>query len=482
MPPKKATVFPCLGCKKAVTKKTGGVKCNYCEEWVHAKCGGITPAHLQSLEECEGSSWTCKPCRGVSQKFKQELQLLNLKQTKLKAQVEENQEAISKQENRLTKVEQELKNVEPDKIVERSEEAIYEEFRERENRRDNLVIHQVTEAPGNLEKGGERKDYDIRKVIEIFNFLKCPMNPEGIKFIYRPGEQAGADRPRPIILSLHDRGARDYIISNSRMLANSNFKNISIIPDLTPKQRKEEERLRKTAEMRNKDMGKEESENWEWVLVGIRGQRKLIKKKINQFGGNPGAPRGGGHQPRILTGGNATTLHPSASRSTENPSSQHTAPRGAARGRGGRAPRGGPGVTKSASWNPEPEPNYQEPIPPTPPSPNVMRPEIPTEDLEDVQEDLIMEPEPSLKPRDLLPSTDGEGEEEEREEEEDVNTIVNGLEEARGGGEMMSEAGMEGEDLPQGERAKPPRDKKRQRADQSISPTLTSLRKKQTKF
>ena len=86
----------------------------------------------------------------------------------------------------MTKVEQELKNVEPDKIVERSEEAIYEEFRERENRRDNLVIHQVTEAPGNLEKGGERKDYDIRKVIEIFNFLKCPMNPEGIKFIYRP--------------------------------------------------------------------------------------------------------------------------------------------------------------------------------------------------------------------------------------------------------------------------------------------------------
>ena len=65
-----------------------------------------------------------------------------------------------------------------------------------------------------------------------------------------------------------------------------------------------------------------------------------------------------------------------------------------------------------------------------------MRPEIPTEDLEDVQEDLIMEPEQSLKPKDLLPSTDGEGEEEEREEEEDVNIIVNGLEEARGGGEM----------------------------------------------
>ena len=478
MPPKKATVFPCLGCKKPVTKKTGGVKCNYCEEWVHAKCGGITPAHLLSLEECEGSSWTCKPCRGVSQKFKQELQLLNLKQTRLKAQVDENQEAISKQDTRLTRVEQELKNVETDKIVEKSEEAIYEEFRERENRRDNLVIHQVTEAPNNIEKGGERKDYDIKKVIEIFKFLKCPMNQEGIKFIYRPGELTGADRPRPIILSLYDRGAREYILSNTRMLANSVFKHISIIPDLTPKQRKEEDRLRKTAEMRNKEMDKDEAENWEWVLVGMRGQRKLIKKKIIHPGGNLGAHRGGDKAPNLLTGANATAVYQTA-RIVENLSSQQTAARGMGRGRGGRVSRGGSGATRSASRNPEPEPSYQEPILLTPPSPNVMRPETTLEDLEDVQEEMIMEPEPSLKPRDVLPSTDEEG-----EEEENMNTGELEGEEGIGGGETMLETGMlEGGEMMMGEKEKikPNRDKKRPRADQSTSPPQTNLKKKPTK-
>ena len=92
--------------------------------------------------------------------------------------------------------------------------------------------------------------------------------------------------------------------------------------------------------MRNKNMDKEESENWEWVLVGMRGQRKLIKKKINQFGGNPGASRGGGRPPHLLTGGNTTALHTRERRSTENPSSQPNAPRGAARGRVPKGERG----------------------------------------------------------------------------------------------------------------------------------------------
>ena len=84
------------------------------------------------------------------------------------------------------------------------------------------------------------------------------------------------------------------------MLANSKFEKISIIPDLTPNQRKCEENLRKDAERLNREMEAEESLNWEWLLVGERGQRRLIKrKKLGQqkIVGQPG----GAH---YLTGGN----------------------------------------------------------------------------------------------------------------------------------------------------------------------------------
>ena len=43
-----------------------------------------------------------------------------------------------------------------------------------------------------------------------------------------------------------------------------------------------EDKLRKTAESRNNKMNWDELLNWEWVLVGMRGQRMLIKRKILQ--------------------------------------------------------------------------------------------------------------------------------------------------------------------------------------------------------
>ena len=60
-------------------------------------------------------------------------------------------------------------------------------LREQESRKDNLVIYQVEEP--NLDRGHERKEHDIRKIIKIFDYLQCPMTAEGIKFIIRVGEK-----------------------------------------------------------------------------------------------------------------------------------------------------------------------------------------------------------------------------------------------------------------------------------------------------
>ena len=47
-------------------------------------------------------------------------------------------------------------------------------------------------------------------------------------------------------------------MDSARNLANSNFNHISIVPDLSQRQRKDEERLRKEAERRNAEMEREE--------------------------------------------------------------------------------------------------------------------------------------------------------------------------------------------------------------------------------
>ena len=271
MPPKEKKVYPCIICKKQVTKKSGGVPCNYCEEWVHPKCADITPEYLDFLDKLPGASWTCKPCLMISHKIKQEIKLINVKQAAMREDIDSNKD-------RIVHVEKRQDEAEASRIADR--DFIFEEFQERDNRKDNLVFHQIPEPPESMTRGEERKKYDIQSVINILDFIQCRMNNDGFRFIYRAGERSNSGKPRPIIVSIKDSKAKEYILANSRKLANSRFSNISIVPDLTNQQRRMEENLRKTAENRNNAMDREEASNWEWVLVGMRGHRRLIKRKI----------------------------------------------------------------------------------------------------------------------------------------------------------------------------------------------------------
>ena len=96
-------------------------------------------------------------------------------------------------------------------------------------------------------------------------------------------------------MCLKDPGARKYILDNTRLLANSIYSRVSIVPDLTPQQRREEDEVRKEAETLNNAVDETEALNWEWVLLGLRGKRTLVKRrKFNQGGGEERRPFGGG--------------------------------------------------------------------------------------------------------------------------------------------------------------------------------------------
>ena len=278
MPLKKQ--YPCLVCDKDVGGKTGSVQCNFCDKWVHPACGGISKPHLDILIENPSTTWTCKPCFGVSSKIKKEVQVLALKQEQSRKEIQANKEEIERVKVRMDIVEKKVEEIDKDAIIKISNEAVFREIRERESRKSNLVLHKVPELVGDSVTSRDRRDHDIRKVLEIFEFLQCTVPAEDIKFIYRPGDKVNPEWPRPVILSLKDPGARHYILAHSNKLANSNFNQISIVPDLTPQQRNEEEGLRKEATKLNAELTEEEAGNWEWVCVGLRGQKRLIKRRI----------------------------------------------------------------------------------------------------------------------------------------------------------------------------------------------------------
>ena len=295
MPPKK---YPCLVCDKDVGGKTGSVQCNFCDKWVHPVCGGISKPHLDILIENPSTTWTCKPCFGVSSKIKKEVQVLALKQDECRKEIQANKEEIEKVKSRVDTVERKVDAIDKDVIIKQSNDLVFRELRERESRRDNLVIHKIPELLGASVTNKDRRDHDLKKTLEIFEYLDCSISRDGIKFIYRPGDKIVPEWPRPVILGLKDPGARQYILSHSNKLTNSIHSHISIVPDLTIQQRSEEEGLRREADKLNSELSEEEALNWEWVLVGLRGQKRIIKRRIVEGRGRGGRFRGRGGEVR----------------------------------------------------------------------------------------------------------------------------------------------------------------------------------------
>ena len=223
--------------------RRGSVQRNFCDKWVHPVWGNISKLHLDILIENPSTTWTCKPCFGVSSKIKKEVQVLARKQDQCRKEIEANKEEIEKVKTRVNTIEKRVGERDKDTIVQLSNDLVFKELRERESRWHNLVIHKIPELLGENISGRDRREHDMKKVLELFEVLNCKVPREDIKFIYQPGDKIDPAWPQPVSLNLKDPGAQHYILTHSSNLANTDHSNISLVPDLTPQQRKEEEGL-----------------------------------------------------------------------------------------------------------------------------------------------------------------------------------------------------------------------------------------------
>jgi hypothetical protein len=152
-----------------------------------------------------------------------------------------------------------------------------EEYREREARKVNLIMHRVKESEA--VSAELRREADMLECGKIFRATGVPEQDREIKACRRLGEK-GND-PRPLVVVMRKETARAAILDAARQLKNTDYSDVSIVPDLTPLQRKEETSMVDEAERRNRDELSEDDvqKNLKWQVVGVRGARRLVKMR-----------------------------------------------------------------------------------------------------------------------------------------------------------------------------------------------------------
>jgi hypothetical protein len=190
-----------------------------------------------------------------------------------------------------------------DKAVAKLEREMQEEMTRREERRKNIILHGLHES---RETDGRRRiEEDKAKLDKVFTILDVNVVAENdVEFCRRAGEKS--DRPRPLIVGFYMEWSKEIVLKHAKRLMNSNMSEVTIVPDLTDKQRRAEKELEGEAARRNRDELNEEdvAKNLMWKVVGKKGKKILMKGYNNgaETGGEWTRGRGAGRPGRTRAG------------------------------------------------------------------------------------------------------------------------------------------------------------------------------------
>jgi hypothetical protein len=269
----------CLGCGNKFKRNEAAIKCNVCGLWSHKTCSGISNDYFKCLAEQQKAGaaayWACRPCATYAAGMNHRLKEIHEKADEAVRIAKE-----SKEETVKLRMDMERDKVKVEKRLEQSEFSIMEEMNLREEKRKNVVIHGLAEA--NEIEGWKRVEADKRGLNEIFTVLDVNIIAESdVEFCRRIGERG--DRARPLVVGFFTDWAKSTLMKNSRYRADTHLSNISIVPDLTERQRRMEREMVEEAERKNREelSADDQAKNLCWKVVGKKGQRRLIKAPDN---------------------------------------------------------------------------------------------------------------------------------------------------------------------------------------------------------
>lgn len=158
------------------------------------------------------------------------------------------------------------------KLVE-AKEDIWDELRDRERRKRNVIIYNLVETQGCTPKD-DVTDLLAKMSLETYDGM--------LVFSRRLGKvNQDEPKPRPIVARfLHDQ-LKEEVLQRAHTLPDCGFKDVYIHPDLTEVQRKEHKALHSMAEVMNKSKkGDLDRKGQKYIVVGRRGEAKIILKTM----------------------------------------------------------------------------------------------------------------------------------------------------------------------------------------------------------
>ncbi len=270
----------CLGCGKTLSNSHCH-QCTVCGLWIHKVCSGISDEFFKALEDQVKNTgmayWACRPCTAYSQGITRKMRAVETKVTELGETVEEVRDNVNEVKSKVSTLEGLVKKAEEKAATaaEKNNDIIFEELREREARRLNLVLHGIAECNREAATGREKQAWDKDQCIKVFQGMGLDYDSEVIKFCRRVGPVM--EGPRPLIIGFYTDMERSMVLRRVSRLADTNFSDISIAPDLTRRQRKEEKDIWADMEARNAARTDEQvQKNLFWAVVGARGEKRLL--------------------------------------------------------------------------------------------------------------------------------------------------------------------------------------------------------------
>lgn len=284
-PSKEASI--CLACSKKFGKSDFSVQCTVCGLWIHKSCANLTDEMFKFLDDqfkLTGTAfWACRACTQYAKQMNHKMREIETKLDLVKETCQKNEGGLKRVQEEVAKlsekVELQSRKVEEARAaaVTSSSTGVFQELRERESKRNNVIMHGMGEAPPDR-TGRARWDWDVKSCENLFNALHLTIKADGIRFVRRVGELG--EHPRPLVVGFHEERDKARVLrADTRK---TRFRDVDIAPDLTKTQREEDDAVRVEMVNRNKRMSSEDrSKNLAWAVVGPRGAKRLVKRRID---------------------------------------------------------------------------------------------------------------------------------------------------------------------------------------------------------
>ena len=288
MPPKKVKC-PCGYCHES-TSGAAAVQCAICDFWHHKSCvQGMSDEFYRHLFTAKEAglrvTWLCEKCDKTAKKLESLIVVLGTRVDSLEQRMEKNEEMAKANTENVVTLKEKIENMEKN---ERDAGAtacttVFKEIKERENRKDNVVVHNMPEPGRRVKEGKEREAADLEELQKVLDSIQAEVD---LKTVVRWSRRLGERKdngPRPLLLGFAESSAKEKILDKAHKLDDDEeYKAIHIVQDLTKKQRDEEDAMRKEAASKNEAEGAES--NYHWKVVGRRGKRRVAKARKPENG------------------------------------------------------------------------------------------------------------------------------------------------------------------------------------------------------